>query len=133
MLRYRIGNYYHGRWIRKLRRRFDGPSVSILRVLRHNSITLSGRTLSYPYDESTAEAKALKWLIDDDLGTSGTNRLKVRQQFVLAMLRFQNGPFDNEHTSTWLSSVEGCDWESIAACVDGEVTSIWLDYDGLTS
>lgn len=110
-------------------------------VIDINSITLSGRTPSYPNDPSVAEEFALNWLIEDDVGTSPSNKLKLRQRFTLATLYFQNGPFAvmrgtwlepprlHVHSGTWLTSIEECDWESIEICVSGEVTSVGLQHD----
>lgn len=90
-----------------------------------NSITLSGRTLTYPNSGFSAEEQALKWLIDEDsVGTAESNPLGVRQRYVMATLWYQNGQFD----TSWLSSGHECDWSFRIGCVGGEVTRLRL-YD----
>lgn len=104
-----------------------------------NSITLSGRTLSYPNAGSLAEQKALNWLIEEDVGTAATNQVKLRQRFALATLWFQNGPWVSafsfivaSDTGGWLTSVEECVWDSIRNCVGGELAWISLPSHGLS-
>ena len=36
------------------------------------------------------------------------------------------------HTDTWLSSTDECGWASVETCVNGEVTRLWLNFDGLS-
>jgi hypothetical protein len=47
-----------------------------------NSITLSGRTLIYP-SSSSAEERAVKWLIDEDLNTAVDDKMTMRQRYAL--------------------------------------------------
>ena len=95
-----------------------------------NSITLSSGPLSYPSQASPQE-RALQWLIEDDLTTDVSDTLAQRQRFALATMWFANGPFDSDHTDTWLSSTDECEWASVETCVNGEVTRLSLVDDGL--
>jgi transglutaminase-like putative cysteine protease len=53
-----------------------------------NSITLSNQTLSYPPSStgSTAEERAVQWLIEDDLTTATDDLKALSQRYVLSTL-----------------------------------------------
>ena len=99
-----------------------------------NSITLTSRTLSYPSQE-TPEEKALQWLISIDVTTSMFDAISLLQRYVLATIWFGNGPFGSEranHTESWITPMEECEWESVVECAKGEVTYLKFFDDGLT-
>jgi hypothetical protein len=97
-----------------------------------NSITLTGRTLTYP-DPTTAEGRALAWLMtldfDDDNYKNGaanvttavnnvtTNDLVLlRQRYALATLWFQTPTHFALRPSagnTWGTSVNVCEWTDV--------------------
>jgi Leucine-rich repeat (LRR) protein len=89
-----------------------------------NSITLAGRTLLYP-DDSTAEGRALMWLVDDDTGTEETDLVSLRQRYALATLLFQtsnsrrdDAPFNTTSNTastnnTWGTALDVCEWRDV--------------------
>jgi Leucine rich repeat len=105
-----------------------------------NSITLSGRTLSYP-SNATGEERVL-WLIDVDIGTNKTSfisqqqyELALRQRYALTALWFQVpdgfSRFTSAFDSTWATSTGECGWLNIACSTTGSVTYVDLDSDAV--
>jgi hypothetical protein len=99
-----------------------------------NAITLTEQTLSYP-DNATAEGRAVQWLVDDDLSTAPSNKLLLRQRYVLATIWYQQGPFNTgPHVETWTNTnLNECDWYDVV-CGDGDtriVTSLTLQSNGV--
>jgi hypothetical protein len=84
-----------------------------------NSITLSGRTLTYP-SGSTAEERAVQWLIDDDLDTAVNDKQSLRQRYVLGTLWFLEaapttgfGSANDYHATSWTMHMHECDWLNV--------------------
>jgi hypothetical protein len=99
-----------------------------------DSVTLTGRTLSYP-DNATAEGRAVQWLIDDDLSTAPSDELSLRQRYVLATMWYQQGPFNTgSHVKTWTNTnLNECDWHDVV-CGDGDtriVTGLTVQSNGV--
>jgi Leucine-rich repeat (LRR) protein len=95
--------------------------------------------LSYP-DASTAEGRALQWLIDVDLGTtapssSSTNELSLRQRYALTALWFQTPttPLGNpSHFATWANtSLNECEWHDVKCDNVGRVARLTLGGDNV--
>jgi Leucine-rich repeat (LRR) protein len=103
-----------------------------------NRITLSNRTLRYPPPDknmSTAEEKAVQWLIDendDSIGTSPSSyNISLGQRYALATVWFQ-GPtrgFDARHAETWATNISECVWLDVECDDFGTVTSLMLSND----
>jgi hypothetical protein len=75
-----------------------------------NSITVSGRTLTYP-SSSRAEERAVQWLIDDDLNTTVADKQSLRQRYVLGALWFLNtttGFGSADYAATWTTNLDEC-------------------------
>jgi hypothetical protein len=78
-----------------------------------NSITLTGRNLTYP-DSESPEGLALLWLIDDDtIGgtTSDQSLLWLRQRYTLATLLHQGSNVESRLFGRWNSLLGECDWD----------------------
>jgi Leucine rich repeat len=100
-----------------------------------DSITASGRKLQYPSNVS-AEERALRWLLDDDLGTNESNLLSLRQRYSLAALWFQTpAGFDAassvDHAATWVTNTTECAWRSVGCDSAGRVNGLYLYGDGV--
>jgi Leucine-rich repeat (LRR) protein len=95
-----------------------------------NGITLSGRTLTYP-SSSSAEERAIRWLVEDDLGTAVDDEQSLRQRYVLGTLWFLQptpttiGLGSAEYAVTWTTNIDECEWFDVF-CDDGRVT--FLDF-----
>jgi hypothetical protein len=95
-----------------------------------NGITLSGRTLIYP-SSSSAEERAVQWLIEDDLGTAMDDEQSLRQRYVLGTLWFRQatpttGFGTPDHASTWTTSIDECEWLDVECDGNGHVTALDL-------
>jgi hypothetical protein len=97
-----------------------------------NGITLSGRTLTYP-SSSSAEERAVRWLVEDDLGTAWDDEQSLRQRYVLGALWFLQttptdgfGSDDHELATTWTSNIGECEWPYVVCDVNGRVTDLSL-------
>jgi hypothetical protein len=95
-----------------------------------NVITLSGRLLKYP-SISSAEERAVQWLIEDDLGTAVDDEQSLRQRYVLGTLWFlQTTPTigfgSADFASTWATSIDECAWSDVECDVNGRVTALSL-------
>jgi hypothetical protein len=94
-----------------------------------NGITLSGRTLMYP-SSSSAEERAVRWLVEDDLGTAVDDEQSLRQRYALGTLWFlqpttTTGFGSAEFATTWTTNIDECQWFDVF-CDDGRVT--FLDF-----
>jgi hypothetical protein len=107
--------------------------VSILSYI--NNITLSGRTLMYP-SSTSAEERAVRWLIDDDRDTTMDDEQALRQRYVLATLWFLQktttgfGTGD-DHTRTWMTRLDECEWFDVRCTDRGRVTALLLGEDNV--
>jgi hypothetical protein len=97
-----------------------------------NSITLSGRTLTYP-SSSSAEERAVQWLIEDDLRTAVDDEPSLRQRYVLSILWFlqptsptTTGFGSDEYATTWTTNIDECEWYGVECDGNGRVTGLWL-------
>jgi hypothetical protein len=93
-----------------------------------NSITLSGRALTYP-SSSTAEERAVQWLVEDDLGTAMEDEQSLRQRYVLGTFWFlqTTGHFGTDsHATTWASNLDECEWLDVECDSNGRVTALEL-------
>jgi hypothetical protein len=96
-----------------------------------NGITLSGRTLTYP-SSSSAEERAVQWLVEDDLGTVVDDEQSLRQRYVLGTLWFlqttptRTGFGSDNHQVSWTSNFEECAWSGVQCDGNGRVTDLWL-------
>jgi Leucine rich repeat len=115
-------------WSPERRPRSSDDIAAILSFL--NSITLSGQTLRYKNSAeiatSTAEEKAVHWLIETDLDTDVNDQRALRQRYVLATVWFQNGPTwkstrDSSALAKRLAANNECNWQNIRFGID------WLD------
>jgi hypothetical protein len=99
-----------------------------------NGITLSGQTLTYP-GRSSAEERAVRWLIDDHLGTAVDDEQSLRQRYVLGTLWFlhdeagfgsaDHGSTDHssaDHAASWTTTLSECQWLNVECDADGHVT-----------
>jgi hypothetical protein len=78
-----------------------------------NAVTLTGRILSYP-DDTTAEGRAIQWLIDEDTATAVTNELTLRQRYGLATLYFQNASTAATSLTNWTNTtLSECEWQGV--------------------
>jgi Leucine rich repeat len=108
------------------------PPVEVESILSYiNSITLSGRTLSYPPSTGTAEELAVQWLIEDDLKTAANDWDALRQRFALSTLWFIPTPAGfgtgyRNFTGTWITNLDECAWLDVACDDDGRVTALFL-------
>jgi hypothetical protein len=102
-------------------------AVSILYYI--NNITLSSRTLVYP-SSSSAEERAVRWLIDDDRDTTMDDEQALRQRYVLATLWFlqETTGFGtgNEYARTWTTRLDECEWFEVRCNDRGLVTALLL-------
>jgi hypothetical protein len=97
-----------------------------------NSITLTGRNLTYP-DQESPEGLALQWLIDKDkIGgtTSDLSLLWLRQRYVLFTLLYQGDNVVNNLFGRGHSVRLECEWEHVTCdgSFEGVVES--LDFNG---
>jgi hypothetical protein len=115
-----------------------------------NALTLTGRTLRYPFD-GTAEDRALQWIINEDLNTTiivgsddGLLVDVVRQRYALATFAFQrpspflvgnnnnnNGTSNNndndDASSSWANPAQSeCQWYGVTCDTVGRVTDVTL-------
>jgi hypothetical protein len=93
-----------------------------------NGITLAKRTLIYP-SRSSAEERAVKWLVKDDLGTAVDDEQSLRQRYVLGTLWFLNTTTyfgTANHTSTWTTKINECKWFGVECDGSGQVTALAL-------
>jgi hypothetical protein len=93
-----------------------------------NSITVSGRTLTYP-SSSSAEERAVQWLIEDDLNTTVADKQSLRQRYVLGTLWFLNtttGFGTDSHAATWTTNLDECNWSKVSCDRNGRVTDVEL-------
>jgi Leucine-rich repeat (LRR) protein len=101
-----------------------------------NSITLSGRTLTYP-SSSSAEERAIQWLVEVDLGTFVDDEPSLRQRYVLSTLWFlQSTPTTTgfgtaEHAATWTTDKDECDWLGVWCDDNGHVNALNLGGDNV--
>jgi hypothetical protein len=102
-----------------------------------NNSTLSNQTLRYPIDAgtttSTAEERALQWLIDDDLDTAANDTVSLLQRYALSTVWFQsNQPWTGQYTAdfvaTWTTNIDECGWSDVGCDSDGHVVmlDLWL-------
>jgi hypothetical protein len=98
-----------------------------------NSITRSGRILTYPSSTSSAEERAVHWLVEDDLGTTMNDKQSLRQRYVLGTLWFLQpepttgfGSANDYHAPTWTTNIDECQWSDVKCDVNGRVTSLDL-------
>jgi hypothetical protein len=96
-----------------------------------NSITLSGRTLTYP-SSSSAEERAVQWLVEDDLGTAVDDEQSLRQRYSLGTLWFfqptptRTGFGLAEYAASWTSNIDECEWLDVECDGNGHVTDLRL-------
>jgi hypothetical protein len=96
-----------------------------------NSITLSGRTLTYP-SSSSAEERAVQWLVEDDLGTAVDDEQSLRQRYILSTLWFfqptptRTGFGSANHAASWTSNIDECEWLDVECDANGHVTDLRL-------
>jgi hypothetical protein len=94
-----------------------------------NGITLSGRTLTYP-SRSSAEERAVQWLVVDDLGTAVDDELSLRQRYVLGTFWFLQSSTTHFGTdskaTTWTTNLDECQWSNVFCDGDGRVTAVNL-------
>jgi hypothetical protein len=102
-----------------------------------NSITQSGRTLTYP-SRSSAEERALRWLVEDDLGTAVDDEHSLRQRYVLGTLWFSQpisptttGFGSTEFATTWTTNMDECEWLNVNCDSIGQVASLFLEDDNV--
>jgi Leucine-rich repeat (LRR) protein len=86
--------------------------------------------LTYP-SRSSAEERAVQWLIDDDLNTTVADEQSLRQRYALGTLWFlQTTPTTSfgsaDHASTWTTNIDECKWLGVAWYGSGVVTSLYL-------
>jgi hypothetical protein len=104
----------------------DGRAAAVASVI--NNITLSGRTIVYPYKASTAdsvippEELALQWLIEKDplklSNATGSDKFRLGQRYALLTLWFQQSVSSPWSTVTgWLKLTEECKWYGLT-CVE---------------
>jgi len=86
-----------------------------------NEITLAGREIIYPVQETTlalSEELALQWLIEEDPAGLDANRvddkLHLRQRYGLVTLYFQTNGQAWKTTTDWLTGNTECNWFGIA-------------------
>jgi hypothetical protein len=103
-----------------------------------NGITLSGRTLKYPSSSSSAEERAVRWLIEDDLGTAVDDELSLRQRYVLGILWFSQptspttyGFGSAKFATTWTTNMDECEWFEVGCNGNGRLTNLNLWYDNV--
>jgi hypothetical protein len=94
-----------------------------------NGMTLSGRTLTYP-SRSSAEERAVQWLVVEDLGTAVDDELSLRQRYVLGTLWFLQSSKTHFGTdsdaTTWTTNLDECQWSNVFCDGDGRVTAVNL-------
>jgi hypothetical protein len=100
-----------------------------------NSIALSGRTLTYP-SRSSAEERAVQWLVEDDLGTAMDDKQSLRQRYVLSTLWFlkttpTTGFGSAGHASTWTTNIDECQWIDVECDGSGRVTELILGQENV--
>jgi hypothetical protein len=94
-----------------------------------NSITLSGRTLTYP-SSSSAEERAVLWLVEDDLFTAVDDEQSLRQRYVLGTLWFSQpiptttGLGSAGFATTWTTNIDECGWFDVNCDGNGRVTEL---------
>jgi hypothetical protein len=97
-----------------------------------NSITLSGRTLTYP-SSSSAEERAVRWLINDDLGTAVDDEQSLRQRYVLGTLWFSpmttTGFGSADQAALWTTNIDECQWWGLKCDGNGNVIAMrkWIE------
>jgi hypothetical protein len=100
-----------------------------------NGITLSGRTLKYP-SSSSAEERAVRWLIEDDFGTSVDDEPSLRQRYVLGTLWFSqptspttDGFGSAAFATTWTTNMDECEWLYVECDGNGRLTelNLWIE------
>jgi hypothetical protein len=98
-----------------------------------NSITLSGRTFKYP-SSSSPEERAVRWLVEDDLGTAVDDKQSLRQRYVLGTLWSLQptpttdgfGSADHKLATTWTTNIDECEWLDVECDGKGVVTALPL-------
>jgi hypothetical protein len=96
-----------------------------------NGITLSCRTWTYP-SSSSAEERAVRWLIEDDLGTAIDDEQSLRQRYVLGTLWFlknttpTTGFGSSDHVASWTTNLDECEWFNVECDDNGLVTDLYL-------
>jgi hypothetical protein len=96
-----------------------------------NSITLSVRTLMYP-SNSSAEERAIRWLIEHDSGSTVDDEQSLRQRYVLGTLWFLNATTHfgtASHTLTWTTNKDECEWSDVVCDGNGRLTALYLGMD----
>jgi hypothetical protein len=99
-----------------------------------NAVTLTGRNLTYPdtTGTTTAEGRALQWLIDADLETPSFDVLALHQRYALTTLWFQPPPNGNDDGAfddpvrTWATNAKECAWQYVVCDGTGRVISLQL-------
>jgi Leucine-rich repeat (LRR) protein len=95
-----------------------------------NDITLSERTLTYPSNNSSAEERSVRWLVEDDLGTAVDDKQSLRQRYVLGTLWFLQSStthFGSDcHANTWTTDIDECQWLHVYCDGNGRVTELAL-------
>jgi hypothetical protein len=98
-----------------------------------NGIILSGRTLTYPSSSSSAEERAIQWLVEVDSGTAVDDEQALRQRYVLGTLWFSQptsstttGFGTANHAATWTTNIEECKWSDVACDGNGRLTALFL-------
>jgi hypothetical protein len=103
--------------------RCSARARAILRFI--NGITLSRRRLKYP-SSSSAEERAVRWLIEDDLFTAVADKQSLRQRYVLAILDFAGANFGTPCTNGG-----ECEWSGVECDGKGRVTALKLVYQSV--
>jgi hypothetical protein len=86
--------------------------------------------LTYP-SSSSAEERAVRWLVEDDLGTAVDDEQSLRQRFVLSTLWFLQTTTTTSfgtrnHAASWTTNLDECEWFDVECDGNGWVTDLWL-------
>lgn len=88
-----------------------------------NTITLTGRFISYPPTTGSPEERALQWLIDEDSlqlsADSGPGRFRLTQRYAMAVFYFTTNGSAWFDSSGWLGGGSECTWFGVNHCYDG--------------
>jgi hypothetical protein len=84
--------------------------------------------LTYP-SSNRAEERAIRWLVEDVLGTFVDDQQSLRQRYALATLWFLNTTTHfgtDSHATTWTTNLDECEWFNVRCDADGRVMDMEL-------
>jgi Leucine-rich repeat (LRR) protein len=113
-------------------------------TLNKNNGNSHSPALRYP-DSTTANGRAVRWLIENDLGTDPSDERALRQRYALATLWFQKGTNSGNTATTtttqfnklrfwqtWTNvNLHECDWHDVTCDAAGQITQLRLEQDGV--